>query len=102
MGLSDNLKGMAGNAQQNARVAGFSLFQRLLRAVSGFFIGIVLALIVQEFIQNGNLILVFLTVLFSSIIYRLLRPLTVWQILVFNLIVGLAANTLRMYVMLAP
>lgn len=102
MGLTDNIKGMAGNAQQGAKAAGFSLLQRLLRGISGFFIGIVLALIVQEFTQNGTLILVFLTILFSSIVYRLLRPLNLWQILVFDLIVGLVANTLRMYIMMAP
>ena len=102
MALTDNLKGMAGNAQQNAKAAGMSLLQRLLRGVSGFFIGIVFALIVQEFTQNGTLILVFLTILFASIVYRLLRPLNLWQIVVFDIIVALVANTLRMYIMMAP
>lgn len=102
MNIAGNLKNVAGNMQQGARNVSISLMQRLLRLVTGFFIGIVFALIIQEFTQSGTLILLFLTTLFTAIVYRLLRALSIWQILVFDVICVLALNTLRMYILMAP
>lgn len=91
MSLSDNIKSMASNMQQGAKNASISLSQRLLRLVSGFFVGIVLSLIIQEFTKSGTLMLVFFTVLFTMIIFRLLRQLSILQIFVFDIICILAA-----------
>ena len=102
MNLTHNLKNVSGNMQQGARNLSISLMQRLLRLFTGFFVGIVFALIVQEFTQSGTLILLFLTTLFTAIVFKLLRPLSIWQILVFDVICVLAFNTLRMYIMMAP
>lgn len=102
MNLTDNLKNVTSNLQHGAKNASVSFGQRLLRLISGFFVGIVLALIIQEFTQSGTLMLVFFTVLFTAIIYRLLRPLSLLKILVFDIICVLIATSLRMYIMLAP
>jgi F0F1-type ATP synthase assembly protein I len=102
MGIVDQLKTLTSNAQQGAKMASITLTQRLLRLVTGFFVGIVLALILQEFTQSGTLMLVFFMVLFMMIIYRLLRSLSVLQILIFDVICILIAILLRMYIMLAP
>ena len=102
MSVAQNFKNLAGNMQHGAKNASLSLLQRSLRMLSGFFIGIVLALIVQEFTQNGTLVLVFLTTMFMLIVYKLLRALSIWQIIIFDVICILVANTLRMYIMMAP
>jgi hypothetical protein len=102
MSVAENFKSLAGNVQHGAKNAGLSLLQKSLRMISGFFIGLVLALIAQEFMQSGTLMLLFLTTVFMLIIYRLLKPLSVWQIAVFDVICILVANTLRMYIMMAP
>ncbi len=102
MGIADNLRNVTGQMQQGAKNAGISVAQRSLRLLTGLFVGAVLALIIQEFTQSGTLIFVFLTLLFVFMIYRLLRPLSVWQILVVGVLCVLVANTLRMYILMAP
>jgi hypothetical protein len=102
LSLTDNLKNVAGSMQQGAKNATASLTQRLLRLVSGFFVGLVLALIVQEFTQSNTLMLLFCLSLFTFIIYKLLRPFTLLQVVIFDVICILIANSLRMYIAMAP
>jgi hypothetical protein len=102
MGFVDNLKNLTSNLQQSATMATVTLSQSILRLVTGFFVGLVLALIIQQFTSAGTFALVFLTCFFLLLIYRLLRSLTVMQILIFDVICILSAISLRMYIMLAP
>jgi hypothetical protein len=102
MGLTDGIKNIAVNMQQTATNSSVTLAQRFLRALSGFFIGLVLGLIVQELTQSGDLMLVFLIIVFMAIIYKLLNRLQIFQILIFDLICVLVAALLRMYIMIAP
>ncbi len=102
MGIADKIKGMPGQAKQSAKDATHTLAHILLRLVSGFFVGYVLALILQEFFQSGTFMLVFLTVFFMGLIYTLLSKLTIWQIVIFDVICVLIGALLRMYIMLAP
>lgn len=102
MGLAENFKNVAGNLQQGAKNVSISATQRAFRIVTGFFVGIVLALIIQEFTKSGTLMLVFFTLLFMSIIYRLLRSMTIFQIFIFDVICILVATLLRMYILIAP
>ena len=102
MTFADYLKNLTSQVQQGAKTASISMSQRFLRLISGFFVGLVLALIVQEFSQSSTLMLVFFTTLFLAIIYRLLRSRTIIQIFVFDIICVLIAVSLRMYIMLAP
>jgi len=102
MGLSDNLKNLTNQVQQGTRVAAVTLSQRVLRLLSGLLIGLVLSLIIQVFAQSGTLMLVFFITLFTVIIYRLLRRLTIFQIFIFDVICILVATLLRMYIIIAP
>jgi uncharacterized membrane protein YoaK (UPF0700 family) len=102
MGLTGNMKNFAGNVQQGAKTASTSLLQKFLRLITGFFVGVVLALIVQELTQTGTLILVFLTILFMLLLFRILRSFSILQIIIFQAFCILVANTLRMYIMMAP
>ncbi len=102
MGIADNIKNMAANMQSAAANSTVSMAQRFLRALSGFFIGLVLALIVQELTQSGELMMVFMTIFFMAIVYKLLRRLQIFQILIFDLVCVLIAALLRMYIMIAP
>lgn len=102
MNLTNNVKNFAGNMQQGAKTASVTFFQRFLRLLTGFFVGVVLALITQELTQSGTLVLVFLTVLFMMLVYRLLRSFSILQIIIFQAFCILVANSLRMYIMMAP
>lgn len=102
MSFVNNLKTVASSFQQGTKVATISLTQRLLRLISGFFVGLVLSLIIQVFAQSGMLMLIFFVTLFALIIYKALRSLTIFQIFVFDVICILVALLLRMYILVAP
>lgn len=102
MGLTDKIKSMPENLQQGAKSATHSLSHILLRTVSGFFFGFVLALIFQELFHLGTFMLVFMTVLFLSLIYTLLSRLSLFQIIIFDVICVLVGALLRMYILIAP
>ncbi len=102
MGLTDKLKGLSNNVQQTTKQATYSLGHICLRLVSGFFVGLVLALISQELFGLGTFMLIFLNILFLALIYKILAPRTVFQIVVFDFICVLIASLLRMYILIAP
>ena len=102
MGFTNNLFNVASSMQQGTKNLSISVAQRALRLFTGFFIGMVLALVIQEFTQSGLLMLVFFTTLFMVIVYKLLRAMSMFQIFIFNVICILIATALRMYIMIAP
>ncbi|MEK6629017.1 MAG: hypothetical protein AABY53_10360 [Bdellovibrionota bacterium] len=102
MSFTYNLKNAASGLQQGAKNASISLGQRLLRFVSSLLLGLVLSLIIQEFAQSETLMLIFFTALITMIMYRLLRPLRIIHIVVFDMICILVATLLRMYIIIAP
>lgn len=102
MAIGDKLKDFSTNIQSTAKSASHSLVHNALRAISGFLIGLVLALIVQEFFQAGSFMLLFLTIVFTMAIYKALARLSLLNILIFDLICVLIGTVLRMYILIAP
>ena len=102
MALTDKLKGFSNNVQQTTKNVTYGAGHVLLRLISGFLIGLVLALICQEIFGFGTFMLVFLNILFTALIYKIMAPRTVFQIIVFDFICVLVASLLRMYVLIAP
>jgi hypothetical protein len=102
MGFTDKLKGLSNNVQQTTKQAAHGLSHICLRLISGFFIGLVLSLIFQELFGLGSFMLVFLNILFTSIIYKLLASRNLFQIVVFDFICILIGALLRMYILIAP
>lgn len=102
MGLSDKISTLSNNVQDTTKKVTYGFSHILLRLISGFFIGAVLALIIQEIFSLGTLMLVFLTTLFLALIYKTLSQRTVFQIVVFDFICVLIGSLLRMYILVAP
>lgn len=106
MGVTDKIKGFSSNMSQTVqtgvKTASHSLLHMGLRGISGFFIGFVLALISQELFQLGTFSLVFLTILFMSLIYSVLSKFSLFQIIIFDVICVLVGALLRMYILIAP
>ena len=102
MGITNNLKSMASSLQQGAKQTTLSLTQRILRLISGLFLALIFSLIIQEMMQSGSLTLVFLIVLFTTMVYLFLARYSVLQILIFDLICVLIVSLLRLYIMVAP
>ena len=102
MVVGDKLKGFSSSVQQKSQQASYGLIHSTFRGITGFFIGIVLSLIAQEIFQFQTLIMVFLTLVLMTAIYKALHRLSLFQILVFDLICVLIGTLLRMYIMIAP
>lgn len=99
MGIGSKFKNTGVRIQQGAKGAAQSLGHMTLRLVSGFFIGLVLALIAQELFGFGAFMLTFLTLLFLSVIYKLLSSRTILYIVVFDVICVLIGFLLKMYIL---
>ncbi len=102
MSLTGKLKGFSNNVQQTTVAAAHGMGHIFLRLLSGFFIGLVLALIFQEIFSLGFFMLIFLNILFLATIYKLLAPRTIFQIVIFDFICVLIGSLLRMYILIAP
>lgn len=102
MTLGEKFKGFSNDLQVGAKNASQSLAHAMLRLVSGFFIGLVLSLIIQELTQSGTFMLLFLTLVFTTAIYKALSRFGMMQILIFDLICVLLGTVLRMYILIAP
>ncbi|MFN3695795.1 MAG: hypothetical protein ACK4VO_00015 [Pseudobdellovibrio sp.] len=102
MAVGDKLKNFSANVQTGAKNASHSLAHITLRIISGFFIGLVLALIVQELSKSGSFMLLFVTIVFTAALYKALARLSLLNILIFDLICVLIGTVLRMYILIAP
>lgn len=101
MALTDKIKLAGSNLQQGAKTSAHKTFQVILRALSGFFIGFVIALIFQEIIGFGHLMLSFVTLVLMGIIYKALSRRSVLQIIIFDIICVLIGMLLKMYILVA-
>lgn len=102
MSLVDKFKGLSQSAQDGAKNATLSVFQIIFRLISGFFIGLTVALIGQEVIGYGSLGLILILLSVLSSIYLILSKWSIAHILIFDLICVLIATVLRMYILIAP
>lgn len=102
MGIGEKMKGLAVGVQDGVKSSTLSLTHLLLRLVSGFFMGLTLALIGQELSGYGAFSLVFVTLVILALFTRVSKSWSIVQILIFDLICVLVAQLLRMYILLAP
>jgi hypothetical protein len=102
MGISDKMKGLATNVQEGVKTSSVSLFNLFLRLVTGFFLGLTLALVGQQLTGYGMFGLLLCLVVIMALITKVLVKWSVGQILIFDLICVLVAMLLRMYILVAP
>ena len=102
MGISDKMKGLATNVQEGVKTSSVSLFNLFLRLLTGFFLGLTLALIGQQLMGYGMFGLLLCLVVIMALITKVLSKWSVGQILIFDLICVLVAMLLRMYILVAP
>lgn len=100
--IGDKVKGLTVQVQQKSQQASYGMIHSAFRLITGFFIGLVLAFIFQELFKFETLMLVFVTVVLTGTIFKSLSRMSVFQILVFDLICVLIGGLLRMYIMIAP
>jgi hypothetical protein len=102
MGLTDKLQNISAQAEAGAKKITHGFFHISFRLVTGFFLGLVLALVFQELWGYQTLLLIFMTTTLMALIYKSLAQLSLLQILVFDLICILVLTLLKMYVLIAP
>lgn len=93
---------MAQSAQAKAKTSAQSFVQISFRLVTGFFIGLTLALIGQELTGYGSFSLIFLNLVVMGLFFRLSQNWTMIKILVFDLVCLLVIQILKMYILIAP
>lgn len=102
MSIGERMKGLAINVQEGVKTSSVSLVGFVLRLISGFFLGLTMALVAQELAGFGTLVLLFFTVVVTALFMRISSSWRIPQILIFDLICVLVAQLLRMYILLAP
>ena len=70
--------------------------------VSGFVLGLTLALIGQEILGYGNLSFIFVILISIAAFIRIATPWKFVGVLVFDLVAILFATLLKMYILIAP
>jgi len=90
------------NAQDKVKFSANILALFMVRLLTGFFIGLTLALIGQEVIQYGWFSFVLVILVTTGLIIRFSRSWAWTHVLIFNLICVLIGLLLRMYILVAP
>lgn len=102
MGLGEKMKGFAFNVQDGVKTSSLTLTLFVLRAVSGFFLGLTSGLVGQELVGYGSFSLTFVSLVVLALFMRLSKTWSLTQLFIFDLICVLVAQLLRMYILLAP
>jgi len=102
VGIKDQVSSMAQGAQAKAKTSAQSFMQISFRLVTGFFLGLTLALIGQELTGYGSFSLIFLNLVVLGLFFRISQNWTMIKILVFDLVCLLVIQILKMYILIAP
>jgi hypothetical protein len=102
MGFSEKMTNIADGMKTGAKSGAMKTTTTLLRLITGFLLGLTLALVGQEVAKYGNLSLMFVTLVVFFAFMRLTKSWSLGHLLVFDLVVVLVAQLLRMYILLAP
>ncbi len=102
MDFSEKMRDWSYNVHSGMKSSTTGLLRFWLRLISGFFLCLTLALIGQELAKFGYLTLVFITMVLLALFWRLSRSWSILVLLVFDLLVILTGQILKMYIMIAP
>ena len=88
--------------QQKIKTSSAGLATFLLKALSGFVLGLTFALIGEEAMGYGNISFIFVILVTCLVFLRLTKPWSWVPVLVFDLVMVLIGLLLRMYILIAP
>jgi hypothetical protein len=90
------------HAQERFKTSTNAMGLLAFKLLSGLFIGLTLALIAQEIIQYGIISLVFVIVVVTSCLLKIVKSWSWSHVFIFDLICVLIGLLLRMYILIAP
>lgn len=102
MSISDKMKGLSTNMQEGVKNSSVSLLNLIARVLTGFMLGLTLALIGQELVGYGSFSLLFVIVVVLGLVIKTTSSWSFGKIFIFDLILILVAMLLRMYILVAP
>ena len=102
MGFSEKIEGFAATVKSSAQSTTARIVSIILRILTGVVFGYVLALIFQELLSFGSLMVLFFVVVFTAFFYRISTSWSILKILLFDLFCVLVLQVLKMYIMMAP
>lgn len=102
MSLSGRMEMMGQSLKDGTKNTTISAISVTLRLVTGIILGLVFSLILQVLMSLGQFSMIFLTILFCGIFFRISRSWSIPKILIFDLIATLVLVILRMYIYHAP
>jgi hypothetical protein len=102
MGIGEKIGGLAASVKGTAQTTSVRVTSGILRVLTGLILGYVLALIAQEMMNFGNLIVLFFVIVFTAFFYRVSVSWSILKIFLFDIFCVLVLQILKMYILLAP
>ena len=102
MGISEKMNNLADGMKAGVKSGSARTVVVSIRFLTAFFLGLTVSLVGQEVSHYGSLSLMFVILLVTAVFMRITRAWTLAHILIFDLVMVLVAQLLRMYILLAP
>lgn len=102
MGITDKVSQIAGQVQDGVKNTSMSFLAVTIKLLTGFVIGLTIALIGQEMMGYGTFSFVFVLVVVLGLIFKLVSKWSLASVLLFDLFAVLVALLLRLYIQVAP
>ncbi len=102
MGISDKMNNLADGVKAGVKTGSARTIQVGFRVLTAFFLGLTLSLAGQEASHYGTLSLLFVALVVMAVFMRVSQAWTLAHVLIFDLVMVLVAQLLRMYILLAP
>lgn len=102
MGITERMNQVGDKLQTSMKSSFYVMSFRLVQVLSGFILGLTLALVAQEAMQFGSFALWFMTFTVLGLFWKFTSSWSLFKMLIFDLICVLAGMCLKMYVLIAP
>jgi len=102
MSLSDKFSNSMEKFQEGTKNSLYTIFLLILKIISSFFFGLLIALIFKELFHFGNLLFLFSLLTFAAVFFKLTSNLTLRNLIIANSFIVLICLLLKMYIMIAP
>lgn len=102
MSLSESVQGAGRRMKEGFKSTTIFVINLLLRSLSGFFLGLTLALIGQQIMNYETLGLIMILLATLVVFMKISAKWSIIHVLIFDLVCILVGQILKMYILLAP
>ena len=102
MGITDKVSQLAGQVQDGVKNSSVSIFSAFVKIVTALMVALTASLIVQEMMGFGTFAFIFMIVVLTGAILRLIWKWALGAVLLFDLFCVLVSLLLKLYIQVAP